>query len=161
MDCGTPDSSVLHCLPAFAQTHVHRVGDAIQLPHPLSIPFSCLQSFPAPGSFPMSWPFTSGGQNIGDSTSASVLPVNIQGWFPVGWTGLISLICKGLSRVFSSTTVRKHQFFPRSGCYSFYLEKREQKEMEHDAWGPTRHQVPECEVSGATLTSEGSGVQTA
>ena len=63
----------------------------------------CLQSFPASGSFPMSRVFTSGGQSIGASASASVLPMNIQGWFPLGLTGLISLLSKGLSRVFSST----------------------------------------------------------
>ena len=74
-------------------------------------PFSsCPQSFPASGSFPMRWLFTSGSQSIGALASASVLPMNIQGWFPLGLTGLISLLSKGLSRVFS-TTVRKHQFF--------------------------------------------------
>ena len=76
------------------------------------IPFSSrLQSFPASGSFPMSPFFTSGGQSIGASASSSVLPVNIQDWFPLGLTGWISLQSKGLSRVFSSTTVRKRQFF--------------------------------------------------
>ena len=76
------------------------------------IPFSsCLQSFPASGSFPMSQFFTSGGQSIGASDSASVLPMNTQDWFPLGWTGLISLQSTGLSRVFSNTTVQKHQFF--------------------------------------------------
>jgi len=75
------------------------------------ISFSCLQSFPAPGSFSMSQLFTSGDQSIGVSASASVLPVNIQDWFPLGWTGWISLLSKGLSRVFSNTTVQKHQFF--------------------------------------------------
>ena len=76
------------------------------------IPFSsCLQSFPASGSFLMSQFFASGGQNIGVSASASVLPRNIQDWFPIGWTGWISLQSKGLSRVFSNTTVQKHQFF--------------------------------------------------
>ena len=76
------------------------------------VPFSsCLQSFPASGSFPMSQFFTSDGQNIGVSTLVSVLPMNIQDWFPLGWTGWISLLCKGLSRVFSNTTVPKHQFF--------------------------------------------------
>ena len=70
---------------------------------------SYLQSFPASGSFPMSQFFASGSQSIG--ASASVLPVNIQGWFPLGLTGLISLLSKGLSRVFSNTTVQKHQFF--------------------------------------------------
>ena len=71
----------------------------------------CLQSFPAPGSFPVSRLFTSGGQSIGASASASVLATNIKGWFPLGLTGLISLLSKGLSRVFSSTTVWKHQVF--------------------------------------------------
>ena len=74
------------------------------------VPFSsCSQSFPASGSFLMSWLFTSGGQSIG--ASGSVLPMSIQGWFPLGFTGWISLQSKGLSRVFSSTTVQKHQFF--------------------------------------------------
>jgi len=75
------------------------------------IPFSRLQSFPASGSFPISQFFTSGGQSIGASASASVLPKNIQDWFPLGWTGWISLQSKGLSRVFSNTAVKKHQFF--------------------------------------------------
>ena len=76
------------------------------------VPFSsCLQSFPASGSFPISQFFESRGQSIGASTSASVLPMNIQDWFPLGFTGWISLESKGLSRVFSSTTVWKHQFF--------------------------------------------------
>ena len=76
------------------------------------IPFSSyLQSFPASGSFPVSQFFTSGGQTIGVSASASVIPMNIQDWFPVGWTGWISLQSQGLSRVFSNTTVQKHQFF--------------------------------------------------
>ena len=76
------------------------------------IPFSsCLQSFPASGSFPMSQLFSSGGQSIGVAASISVLPMNIQDWFPLGWTGWISLQSKGLARVFSNTTVQKHQFF--------------------------------------------------
>ena len=76
------------------------------------IPFSsCLQPFPASGSFPMSQFFISGSQHIGASTSASVLPLNTQDWFPLELAGLISLFCKGLSRVFSNTTVQKHQFF--------------------------------------------------
>ena len=75
-------------------------------------PFSsCLQSFPASGSFQMSQFFASGGQSIGVSTSTSVLPINMQNWFPLGWSGWISLQSKGLSRVFSNTTVQKHQFF--------------------------------------------------
>ena len=83
--------------------------------HPTSsssvIPFSCPQSFPASGSFWMSHLFASGGQSIGVSASTSFLPMNIQSWFPLGWTGWISLQSKGLSRVFSNTTVQKHQFF--------------------------------------------------
>ena len=76
------------------------------------IPFSsCLQSFPASGSSPMNRFFASGGQSIGTSVSESVLPMNIQDGFPLGWTGLISLLFKGLSRVYTSTTVQKHQFF--------------------------------------------------
>ena len=76
------------------------------------VPFShCPQSFPTSGSFQISQLFTSGGQSIGVSASASVLPMNTQDWFPLGWTGWISLQSKGLSRVFSNTTVQKHQFF--------------------------------------------------
>ena len=76
--------------------------------------FSCFQSFPASGSFPMSHFFASIGQSIGVSASASVLPVNIQDLFPLGLTGLISLKSKRLSRIFSNTTVQKHQFFSTS-----------------------------------------------
>ena len=72
---------------------------------------SCPQSFPASGSLQMSQLFTSRGQSTGVSVSALVLPMNIQDWFPLGWTGWISLQSKGLSRVFSNTTVQKHQFF--------------------------------------------------
>ena len=80
------------------------------------VPFSsCLQSFPASGSFQMSQLFTSGGQSIGVSASASVLPMNIQDWFPLGWTAWISLQSKGLSRVFSNTIVQNHQFFGTPG----------------------------------------------
>ena len=76
------------------------------------VPFSsCPQSFPASRSFPMSQLFTWGGQSIGVSASASVLPMNTQDWYPLGWTGWISLQSKGLARVFSSTTLQKHQFF--------------------------------------------------
>ena len=95
------------------------------------IPFSsCPQSFPASGSFPVNQFFVSGGQSIGVSVSASVLSMNIQDWFPLGLTGLISLQSKGLSRVFSSTTVQKHQFFStqlslwsKSHIHTWLLEK--------------------------------------
>ena len=79
--------------------------------HPLLLR---LQAFPASGSFLMSQFFTSGGQSIGASASASVLPMNIQDWFPLGWTGWISLQSKGLSRVFSNITIQKHQFLGSS-----------------------------------------------
>ena len=112
MDCSTPGFPVSHHLLEFCPTSC-----------PLSLwchptisssvaPFSsCPQSFPASGSFPVSQFFTSGGQSTGASASASVLPVNIQDSFPFWLTGLISLQSRGLSRVFSSTTVGKHQFF--------------------------------------------------
>ena len=75
------------------------------------VPFSYLQSFPASGAFPKFWPFTSSGQSTGASATMSILPMNIQDWFPLGWTGWISLQSKWLSRVFSNTTVQKHHFF--------------------------------------------------
>ena len=86
------------------------------------------QSFPASGSFPVNQFFASGGQSIGVSASTSVLPMNIQGWFPLGWTGWISLQSKRLSRVFSNTTVQKHQFFGASFLYSPTLTSV------HDYW---------------------------
>ena len=104
---GLPDH---HQLPESTQTHVHCVGDAIQPSHPV-VPFSCPQSFPASGSFQMSQLSTSGGQSIGISASTSVPPMNTQDCFPLGWTGSISLQSKVFSRVFSNTTVQKHQFF--------------------------------------------------
>ena len=78
------------------------------------VPFSCHQSFPASGSFPRSQFFASGGQSIGALASASVISMNIQDWFPLGWTGWTSLKSKGLSRVFSNSTVQKHQVFGTS-----------------------------------------------
>ena len=94
------------------------------------VPFSCPQYFPALMFLPMSQLFASGGQSIGVSASTSVLPVNIQQEFPLGWTGWISLQSKGLSRVFSNTTVQKHQFFgtqlslwSNSHIHTWLLEK--------------------------------------
>ena len=94
------------------------------------IPLSCPQSFPASGSFPMSWLFASGGQSIGVLASASVLPMNIQDWFPLGSTGWISFLSKGLLKVFSNTTVQEHQFFSaqpslwsNSHIHTWLLEK--------------------------------------
>ena len=95
MDCSMPSFPILHYLPEIAQIHVPWVSDAIQ---PSVIPFSShLQPFPASGSFPMSRLFSSGGQSTGASASASILPMNIQGWFPLGLTGWISLQSKGQS----------------------------------------------------------------
>ena len=100
---GTPDVPVLHYLPKFTQAQVHWVGDAIQPSHPLLPPsppaFNLSQH---QGFFPLNWLFTSGGRSVGASTSASVLPVNIQGWFPLGLTSVISWLSKGFSRVFES-----------------------------------------------------------
>ena len=111
MNYSTPGIPVHHQLPEFTQTHAHRVGDAIQPSHPV-VPFSsCPQSLPASGSFPMSQLFAWGDQSIGVSALASVLPMNTQDWSPLGWTGWVSLQFKGLSWVFSNTTVQKYQFF--------------------------------------------------
>ena len=111
MDCRTPGFPLHHHLPELAQTHAHRISDAIQPSQTLVVPFfSCLQSLSASGFFPVSQLFASDGHSIGTSASASVLPMNIQDWFPLGLTALISLQFKKLSRVFSNTTVQKHQF---------------------------------------------------
>ena len=111
MNRSTPGLPVHHQLLELTQTHAHWVGDAIQPSHPLSPLSSCPQSLPASGSFPMSQLFAWGGQSIGVSASASVLPMNTQDWPSLGWTGWISLQSKELSRVFSHATVQKHQFF--------------------------------------------------
>ena len=116
MDCSTPGFPVLHHLPEFAQfMFIESVmtSNHLILCHSLS---SCLWSFPGSGCFPTCQFFPSGGQSIGASASALVLPVNIQDWFPLGLTGLIYLLSKGLSRIFSSTTAWKHQFFSIQPC---------------------------------------------
>ena len=111
MDCSMPGFLVLHHL--WVSSNLCPLN---QWCHPAISPsvipfFSWLQSFPASGSFLMSWLFASGGQSTGASASASVLPMNIQGWFPLALTDLISFQSKGLSRVFFSTLVQKYQFF--------------------------------------------------
>ena len=111
-DCSTPGFTVHHQLLELAQTHVRRVGNAIQPTHPLSsLSPPALNLSQQSGSFPMSRFFALGGQSIGTSASASVLPMSIRGWFPLRLTVLSSLQSKGHSGVFSSTTVWKHQFF--------------------------------------------------
>ena len=111
MDCSTPGLPVLHHLPEPTQTHVHWVDDAMQSSHPLSP--CCLPALLPSGFFPVSQLFSSGGQSM--EASASVLLVNTQGSFPSGWTGLISLLFKGLSGVFSSTTVQNADLSLNSG----------------------------------------------
>ena len=124
MNRSMPGLPVHHQLLEFTQTHIHRVSDAIQPSHPLASP-----SPPAPNpsqhqSFPMSQLFAWGGQSTGVSALASFLPKKSQGWSPSEWTGWISLQSKGLSRVFSNTTVQKHQFFgahPKQSTSSFLI----------------------------------------
>ena len=127
MNYSIPVFPVLHSFMQFVQIHVHWVDDAISFS---LIPFSCPQLFSASGSFPMSWLFISGGQSIGTSVSPSVFLMNTQGWFLLGVTGLVSLLSKELSRVFSSTTVWKHQLFgtqpslwSQSHIHTWQLEK--------------------------------------
>ena len=110
MNCSMPGFPVLHHLPELAKAHVQWVSDAIQPSHPLSSPSPAF-IFPRSGSFLMNQLFTSGGQSIGASALASVLPMKTQDWAPLWWTGWISLQSKGLSRVFSNTTAQKHHSF--------------------------------------------------
>ena len=130
IDCSTPGFHVHHQLPEIFQTHVHQVSDAIQPSHPL-LPLLLLPSifpnirvFSSESVIYIRWP------KYGASALASVLPMNIQGWFPLGWTDWISLQSKGLSKVFSNTTVQKHQFFSaqpslwsNSHIHTWLLEK--------------------------------------
>ena len=113
MDCSTPGFPVLHYLPSFLR--LMSIESVMPSNHLICHPLLFLPlNFPASGSFPMSQLCASGGQNIG--ASVSVLPMNIQDWFTLGLTNLISLVSNGLSRVFSSTTVWKHQFFSTQPC---------------------------------------------
>ena len=122
MDCSTPGSPVLHCLLKFTQIHVHWVGGAIQLSHPLS-PLSppALNLSQHSGSFPVSWLFASGSQSITALASASVLPMNIQGWFSLGLTSLISLLSKGPLRVFFSNHSLKASILWQSAFFMVQL----------------------------------------
>ena len=110
MDCSMPVLPVHHELPELIQTHVHWVSDAIQPSHPLSSPSPPAFNLSQHQGLVMSQFFASGGLSTGVTASASDLPMTIQAWFPLGWTGSISLQSMGLSRVFSNTTVQKHQF---------------------------------------------------
>ena len=113
MDYSTPGSSVLHHLQSLLKLmpiELVILSNHLTLCRPL-------QFFPASGSFPMSWLFASGGQSTGVSASASVLPINIQDWFPLGLIGLISLQSKEPSRIFSSITIWKHQSFLGAQCF--------------------------------------------
>ena len=124
MDCSTPGLPVHHHLLELAQTHVHWVGDAIQPSHPLLSPSSpAFTLFHHQGLFQR---VSSLHQMAKVLAKASVLPMNIQDWFPFGWTGLISLQSKRLSRVFSNTTVQKHQFL---WCSAFFMAQLSQPYM--------------------------------
>ena len=132
MDYSMPGFPVLHYLSEFAQRHVHWIDDVSQLSHPVTFFSSCPQAFPTSGSFTMSQLFVPRGQRIEASASASVLSMNIQGWFPLGLTGLLCLLSKGLSRLFSSTTAKKHKFlgaqlslWSNSHIHMWLLEKPE------------------------------------
>ena len=158
MDCSIPGYPVHHQFLELAQTHVHRVGDAIQPSHPLSSPSPPDFYLSQHQSFPMSQFFTSGGQSIGVA-SALVFPMNIQEWFPLGWTGLISLLSQGLSRVFSSTTVQKHQVFgaqlslwSKSHIQKWLLEKPK-------LWldGPLSVYTVRCSFIGCMYVNSGGG----
>ena len=112
IDCSTTGFAVHHQLAELTQTHFHRVSDAIQPSHPLlSLSPQVFNLSQHQGISQWVKFSASVGQSTGDSASASVLPMNTQGWFPLGWIGLISLQSKGIPRVFSNTTVQKHQFF--------------------------------------------------
>ena len=111
MNRSMPGLPVHHQLLEFTQTHVRWVSDAIQPSHPLLSPLHLPPTPPSIRIFSNESTLAWGGQSIGVSASASVLPMNTQDWSPWGWTGWISLQSKGLSRVFSNTTVQKHQFF--------------------------------------------------
>ena len=108
VDCSSP---VLHCLREVPQTHVHWVSDAIQPSRPRRPFSSCPQPLPASGSFSVSHPFTSGGQSIGTSASASVLPMHIQGWFPLGLTCFDLLAVPGTLKSLLQHQIWKHQLF--------------------------------------------------
>ena len=110
MDCSMPGFLVFYYLPEFAQTPSLESIMPSNISSPIA-PFSCIQFFPASRSFPMSWLLRWGGQSIGASVSASVLPMSMQDWFPLELTDLIFFQSKGLSSVFSNTTIQKHQFF--------------------------------------------------
>ena len=110
MNCSMPGLPVHHQLPEFTQTHIHQVSDAIQPSHPLSSPSPA--PYPSQHQSLFQWVNSAwGGQSTGVSALASFLPKNTQDWSPLEWTGWISLQSKGLSRVFSNTTVQKHHFF--------------------------------------------------
>ena len=111
MDCNAPGFPVHHQLLELAQTQIHQVSDAIQQSHSLSSFLLLPSIFPSIRGYLKRQSYTSGDQSIGASASASVLPMNIQDWFPLGLTGWISLQSKELSRVFSNTTVQTQQFF--------------------------------------------------
>ena len=141
VDCSMPSFPFLYYHPEFAQIHVHwlRQWYLPTISSSVTLFSSCPQFSPALGSFPVSQLFVSDGQSTGASASGWVPPVNIQGWFPLGLIGLISLMSQGLSRVFSSTTIWKYQFFSAHGNPFQYscLENS----VDREAWQATVHGV--------------------
>ena len=141
MDCSTPGLPVHHQLPEFTQTHVHWVSDAIQPSHPLLPPSPAFNLSQHQGLF--QW--VSSSHQVAkvlefELHSASVLPMNIQDWFPLGWTGWISLQSKGLSRVFSNTTIQKHQF---SGTQPLLLQEAVSPFRGHSSYFTSAFHLPE------------------
>ena len=137
--CPSPPPSLLRLMCFESVLTYCQYCDSVYWCHPniLSsfVPFSsCLQSPPASGSFPMSWLFVSGGQTTGASALASALPMNIQGWFPLGLTGLISLLFKGLSRIFSTTTVWKYRY-STNNVSCLFLQRGS------DSWMPAKQHL--------------------
>ena len=128
MNCSSPVFPVLHHLPEFAKIRVHWVSDAISPSHPPSSPSPPAFNLSQHRGFPRSQFFASGGQNTGSSASASVLPMNIQDWSPLGLTGLTSLLSKGLTRVFSNTTVQSISYSALRLLYGQTLTST------HDYW---------------------------
>ena len=142
-DCSTPGFPVHYQLLELAQTNVHWLSQWCHLTVSCSVvPFSRLQSFLASGSFQMSQFFTSGGQSIG--VAVSVLPINIQNWFPLGLSDLISLKSKGLSGVFSNTTIQKYQFFGTQ------LSLRSSSHITYDYW--ENHSFDYCRCANHSIS---------
>ena len=138
MNCSMPCFPVLHHLPEFAQKHVSIESVMLSISSSATLFSFCLQSFPASGSFLMSQLFASGGQSIAASASASVLPMNIQGWFPLGLTDLISLLSQGLSSKFSRWETNLIMYACCCCCCCCYVASVMSNSVWPHRWQPTR-----------------------